>query len=90
MSMQGSQSFVSYEGVNQSYLRQRQLKGSAGFGVLCSLGVGIVISGDFTGWNSGLLAGGFWGLTIATFLVGVMYRHLRKGQHWRFSDRFKL
>ena len=73
MSMQGSQGFVSYEGVNQSYLRQRQLKGSAGFGVLCSLGVGIVISGDFTGWNSGLLAGGFWGLTIATFLVGVMY-----------------
>jgi ethanolamine permease len=37
------------------------------------LGVGAVISGDFFGWNFGLAAGGFWGLTIATFLMAIMY-----------------
>ncbi len=62
-----------YDNVNESYLRQRQLKGSNGSWLLWSLGVGIVISGNFTGWNSGLTAGGFWGMTIATFLMAVMY-----------------
>ncbi len=73
MSQQTSDGFADYENVNESYIRQRQLKGSAGFWLLWSLGVGIVISGNFTGWNSGLVAGGFWGLTIATFLMAVMY-----------------
>lgn len=73
MSKQGSDGLVHYENVNDSYIRQRKLKGSAGFWLLWSLGVGIVISGNFTGWNSGLAAGGFWGLTIATFLVAVMF-----------------
>lgn len=73
MSQQTSDSFADYENVKESYLRQRQLKGSAGFWLLWSLGVGIVISGDFTGWNSGLAAGGFWGLAIATFLMAIMY-----------------
>lgn len=73
MSKQKSDGLAHYENVNESYLRQRQLKGSAGFLLLWSLGVGIVISGDFTGWNSGLAAGGFWGLAIATFLMAIMY-----------------
>ena len=73
MSKQSSDGLVHYENVNDSYIRQRKLKGSAGFWLLWSLGVGIVISGNFTGWNSGLAAGGFWGLTIATFLVAVMF-----------------
>ncbi|MBW4621515.1 MAG: amino acid permease [Cyanosarcina radialis HA8281-LM2] len=64
---------ANYENVNEGYLRQRQLRGRAGFWLLWSLGVGIVISGDFTGWNAGLTAGGFWGLAIATFLVAIMY-----------------
>lgn len=38
-----------YENVGESYLSQRKLKGSAGFWLLWSLGVGVVISGDFTG-----------------------------------------
>lgn len=73
MPKQTSDGFDHYENVNESYLRQRQLRGNAGFWLLWSLGVGIVISGNFTGWNSGLTAGGFWGLVIATFLVAVMY-----------------
>ena len=35
--------------------------------------MGAVISGDFAGWNTGLMYGGFWGLAIATFLMAVMY-----------------
>ncbi|NJM71122.1 MAG: amino acid permease [Scytonema sp. RU_4_4] len=62
-----------YDNVNESYTSQRQLKGNAGFWRLWSYGVGIVISGNFTGWNSGLIAGGFWGMTIATLLVAIMY-----------------
>lgn len=64
---------VSYEAVHDSYLRQRRLKGNAGWFLLWGLGVGAVISGDFYGWNYGLAAGGFWGMAIATFLMAIMY-----------------
>ncbi|QDL07888.1 amino acid ABC transporter permease [Brasilonema octagenarum UFV-E1] len=65
--------FADYGSVNESYLRQRQLRGNTGFWLLWSYGVGVVISGNFTGWNSGLIAGGFWGMTIATLLMAIMY-----------------
>ena len=42
-------------------------------GFLWALGVGAVISGEYFGWNFGLAAGGFWGLTIATVVMAVMY-----------------
>ncbi|NJR74605.1 MAG: amino acid permease [Scytonema sp. CRU_2_7] len=71
--MQKSRGIVSYKNVNESYLRRRQLKRSADSFLLWSLGVGAVISGDFFGWNYGLAAGGFWGLTIATFVIAIMY-----------------
>ena len=35
--------------------------------------MGAVISGDFFGWNFGLLSGGFGGLLTATVIVAVMY-----------------
>jgi len=73
MSKQKSQGLASYENVNDSYLKRRRLSGSAGWPLLWSLGVGAVISGNFFGWNFGLAAGGFWGLTIATFLMATMY-----------------
>ncbi len=73
MSRQKSEGIVSYEAVHESYLRQRRLKGKAGWFLLWGLGVGAVISGDFYGWNYGLIAGGFWGLAIATFLMAIMY-----------------
>ena len=49
------------------------LKKSAGWLHLWALGVGGVISGNFFGWQTGLLAGGFGGLLIATLLMAVMY-----------------
>lgn len=62
-----------YENVGKDYLEQRRLRKSAGWVLLWALGVGAVISGDYFGWNFGLGAGGFWGLTIATFLMAIMY-----------------
>ncbi|MEO8891555.1 MAG: amino acid permease, partial [Coleofasciculaceae cyanobacterium] len=64
---------VSYQNVHESYLRQRRLTGNAGWFLLWGFGVGAVISGDFYGWNYGLAAAGFWGMTIATVLMTVMY-----------------
>lgn len=73
MSEQKPSGIVRYESVDSGYMQQRQLRKSAGWVLLWALGVGAVISGDFSGWNLGLAAGGFWGLAIATFLVATMY-----------------
>ncbi len=62
-----------YENVDEGYLEQRSLRGSAGWILLWALGVGAVISGDFYGWHFGLAAGGFWGLAIATIAMAAMY-----------------
>lgn len=65
---------VEYQTVGASYLEHRQLrKGAAGWVLLAGLGVAYVISGDFAGWNFGLLEGGWGGLLIATLLMAVMY-----------------
>lgn len=73
MVMRLSANFANYENVSGNYLRRRQLKGNAGWILLAGLGVGAVIAGDFSGWNFGLAAGGFWGLGIATVLMATMY-----------------
>ena len=64
---------VRYENVDGSYLEKRQLRRSAGWLLLWAMAVGGVISGFFTGWNTGLGAGGFGGLAVATVLMAVMY-----------------
>lgn len=64
---------ASYSRVDEQYLEARQLKKSAGWVLLCALGVGAVISGDFFGWQFGLGAGGFGGLLIAVVIIAVMY-----------------
>lgn len=56
------------------YLARRQLrKGAAGWVLLAGLGVGFVISGDYSGWNFGLAEGGFGGLLIAGVVIAAMY-----------------
>ncbi|QDQ10556.1 ethanolamine permease [Streptomyces spectabilis] len=56
------------------YLERRALRrGNAGWVLLTGLGVAYVVSGDYSGWNSGLKEGGFGGLAIAMALMGVMY-----------------
>ena len=65
---------------SDAYLQKRQLKkGTAGWVLLASLGVGYVISGDYSGWNFGLAQGGFGGLAIAAVVIAGMYLALVLG-----------
>ncbi|HYE51884.1 MAG TPA: ethanolamine permease [Azospirillaceae bacterium] len=64
---------VTYTKVDQAYFEKRGLKRYAGIWSLWALGVGAVISGHFSGWNLGLLSGGFGGMMIATVLIMIMY-----------------
>lgn len=50
---------VTYREADQQYFDQRGLRRHAGAWSLWALGVAAVISGDFFGWNFGLLEGGF-------------------------------
>ena len=64
---------VSYENVDkQAYLQKRGLKRYARVLHLWALGVGAVISGEFSGWNFGL-ENGFWGMFIANIFITIMY-----------------
>ena len=56
-----------------NYLARRGLRRFAGFWSIWALGVSVVIPGEFSGWNYGLIAGGFGGLLVATLVVAVMY-----------------
>jgi len=59
---------------SKDYLAKRTLKqGTAGWLLLAGLGVGYVISGDYSGWNFGLAEGGFGGLLIAAIVIAGMY-----------------
>ncbi len=59
---------------SSDYLAKRTLKqGTAGWVLLAGLGVGYVISGDYSGWNFGLAEGGFGGLLIAGVIIAGMY-----------------
>lgn len=64
---------VRYTEKDSSYFAERELKRVAGPWKLWALGVGAVISGEFSGWNLGLAVGGFGGLLIATLVITVRY-----------------
>lgn len=64
---------VTYEKVDASYFEKRGLKRHAGLFSLWALGVGAVISGQFSGWNLGMGVGGWGGLLVATLIITVMY-----------------
>jgi ethanolamine permease len=51
----------------------KALRKTAGWIHLWALGVGGVISGNYFGWQTGLLAGGFGGLLLATIVIAAMY-----------------
>lgn len=62
-----------YQPVSDDYFARRGLRRYAGVASLWALGVGAVISGHYSGWNLGLLAGGWGGFALATLLISVMY-----------------
>jgi len=63
---------VTYREVDEGYFDKRGLQRHAGVWSLWALGVAVVISGDFFGWNFGLDFG-FGGLLVATIVITVMY-----------------
>lgn len=73
MTQRKLKSIVRYASIDGDYLQRRQLRKGANWTLLWGLGVGAVISGEFSGWNVGLATGGFWGLFIATILMATMY-----------------
>ena len=70
---ESKRSGVTYRAADDDYFESRGLRRFAGAWSLWALGVGAVISGDFFGWNFGLLSGGFGGMLLATAVVAVMY-----------------
>ena len=62
-----------YQTVAPDYFARRGLHRYAGVFSLWALGVGAVISGHYSGWNLGLLAGGWGGYALAACLIAVMY-----------------
>lgn len=64
---------VTYEKVDAAYFDKRGLKRYAGVFSLWALGVGAVISGQFSGWNLGMGTGGWGGMLVATLIIIVMY-----------------
>ncbi|KHL19392.1 UNVERIFIED_CONTAM: amino acid ABC transporter permease [Mumia flava] len=68
-----SASGATYTHAEDGYFEKRQLRRTAGFWGLWGIGVAAVISGDFSGWNFGLDAGGWGGLAVASLLIVVMY-----------------
>ena len=64
---------VSYEKVDADYFDKRGLKRYAGVFSLWALGVGAVISGQFSGWNLGMGVGGWGGMLTATLIITVMF-----------------
>ena len=64
---------MSYQPVESDYFARRGLRRYAGVASLWALGVGAVISGHYSGWNLGLLAGGWGGFALAAVLIAVMY-----------------
>jgi ethanolamine permease len=64
---------VTYQQADAAYFEKRQLKRHARIWSLWALGVGAVISGQFSGWNFGIASGGWGGLFIASLVIAVMY-----------------
>jgi ethanolamine permease len=64
---------VSYHKPGKEYFEKRELKRHAGVFALWALGVGAVISGDFSGWNLGFAVGGWGGMFVGTIIIAIMY-----------------
>ncbi len=64
---------VTYSDAAEGYFDKRGLTRHAGAWSLWALGVAAVISGDFSGWNTGIGEAGWGGMLIATVIIGVMY-----------------
>jgi ethanolamine permease len=64
---------VSYQVPSKDYFEDRELRRHAGVLSLWALGVGAVISGEFSGWNLGFTVGGWGGMFVGTIVITIMY-----------------
>lgn len=64
---------VTYAHAGAEYFEKRGLKRSTGFWGLWGIGIAAVISGDFSGWNSGIGTAGWGALLVATVVIILMY-----------------
>ena len=71
--MKSKQPGVQYSKVDSEYFAKRGLQKYAGVWSLWALGVGAVISGHYSGWNLGLMSGGWGGMFVATIIIAIMY-----------------
>ena len=62
-----------YRRPREGLFRKARAQRHAGVFALWALGVGAVISGDFSGWNLGFAVGGWGGMFVATIIIAVMY-----------------
>jgi ethanolamine permease len=64
---------IDYTHPGHGYFERRSLRRHARVLHLWALGVGAVISGDFFGWNFGLIEGGFGGMLAALAIMTVLF-----------------
>ncbi len=64
---------VKYTDASEGYFEERQLVRSGTYLGIWGLGVAAVVSGDFSGWNFGLLEAGWGGMLVATIIITIMY-----------------
>src|SRR5437667_11902119 len=57
----------------RAYLKEHALKKPMGVLHIWALGVGVVITGEYFGWNPGLKEGGPIGMLLASLFVCVLY-----------------
>ena len=67
---------IEYSSPDPGYLARRSLRRHARVLQLWGLGVGAVISGDFFGWNFGLIGGGFGGMLTALGIMTLLFAGL--------------
>ncbi len=65
-----------YATPEKAYLERRSLRRHARVLQLWALGVGAVISGDFFGWNFGLIEGGFGGMLTSLAIMTLLFAGL--------------
>src|SRR6202790_2878935 len=70
---------IRYVHVEAAYFEQRGLRRHARVLHLWALGTGAVISGDFFGWNFGLVEGGFGGMVAALAIMPLLFAALGSG-----------
>ncbi|HTU61316.1 MAG TPA: amino acid permease [Polyangiales bacterium] len=64
---------VTYRAADGAYFENRGLRRHARVWSLWALGVGAVISGQFSGWNLGMATAGWGGMFLAALIIAVMY-----------------